>query len=558
MKRRVTLSVVFGLFLTALLACTAIVCLPLHEQAGYADYHKLLFYEKTGYYSSEDLVTYTVFVHKTLYDETFDLSVQYQKVKVNPSDKGNVTVSKGKVTGTYEVLEEKIVTKEEIKRTEGFDSDEKYYSFDVKTNVNCVWIFTVMYKTSKDDDEWSYEYPGSSDLLYCTQVDTFAPRLSVSAYVLVTGGYRFTLRGTDLDDKSAISGIRSVRIYQKKSNETEKTIFYEKNVKSSTWSDNVLLPSGKVIYTYEIVDAVGNKSEDVLATFNDEMYNEDAETYAEEAIAEMEQKTYATSIRTKLTDAYTEYMFTTRREDATEEEKQNALRKLNEAETLFTQAKQARETGTADFKVVILGEKEGVSVSGEQQSLAFLPIGESAVVSITVDKITGEKKINKEEEAEKAGIKDPNELYAFTMQTTSRDSGVDFMVARTFEKPLKIKIALDEYEEIAAVQKVYSQEGNATYYECLVVAYADGTVCVETPYTGGIVHLFVKKKENKLYWLFALTAVPVVAGGILILWANRKLKKVKEEALKKQAESSAEPPEKEKPKPANRKNKKKK
>ena len=123
------------------------------------------------------------------------------------------------------------------------------------------------------------------------------------------------------------------------------------------------------------------------------------------------------------------------------------------------------------------------------------------------------------------------DVYAIYVETTTKDA---YKVRQAFSVPLVLKMTLGAYDSIAAVQEVYDVNGNVTYYDCIVVEYTDGTMSVEVPQTAGTVYIFLDsgKRENKLYWLFSLTAIPLLVGAGFFIYAHVKIKKIKQNAPK--------------------------
>lgn len=546
--KKIVLGVIV-LLMTALLVTAAALSLNAlsPEKAFAVNYRVSGRSTEKSYVSGENDVVFNVFVNKTLYEETAFLEISYQRVKLNSvADRGNVTTSNGKaVSSEYEVLEEDVIVhKSDLIRNENVYNEAEYYYFEVKTKVNCAWIFTIRYKSYEEDD-LQVEY--GSDVLYCVQVDNKAPTLTVSSKALVSNEYHYYLYVTDSDNRSAVSGIKRVAVYKQGINDEEPVLFLERDGKKQTrWSEEVFLKLGKVTYTYEISDVVGNLTKGTLAVFTDESYDKDTEMLASEALEYMKTHSFDATIKGELEDANAKYMLVTRDDKETEENKQKALSALRNALTKYNVARNKYESGNADISVEIIDvDNVGVTVSGEQQAFAFLPIGDESTISVTASKSKYASALKLENELEQAGLKEASEVYSFVVKTTSKN---EYTVRQELPKPLKLRLTVGEYEKVGAVMKTYNVDGQAEYYPCLAVAYADGTIGVEATYSAGTIYLFTETKENKPYWLFSLAAVPLVVGGVMFLWANKKMKKVKEEALKKREEEKKnnQPPKEEK------------
>ncbi|MGN0769078.1 MAG: hypothetical protein ACI4M8_06960, partial [Christensenellales bacterium] len=294
-----------------------------------------------------------------------------------------------------------------------------------------------------------------------------------------------------------------------------------------------------------------------------DVYDATAEASAENAISDLSSGKYTDGITYAVNEAFYKYMAVTRDTAKTEQEKQAALAELNAAITLYNAAKNLYNNGNGS-KVTLKTEivnglsAPDLAIVGAEAGLSFLKIGDEVTITLSAahyakGEITKDAELIKQADDE---MKSADEAFVVQVKTVSAEEGE---IRREFAAVPEIRLNLGESEKVAAVQTVYSTTGGKTYYRCIVVKHVDGTVSVSVPYTGGTVTVFVERENNNLYWLFSLTAIPLLIGAALLIYAFRKMNKVKAEALRKREEESAkEDAEKKAAVPENKKKKKKK
>lgn len=548
------------IFVVLLLAVALSAALTVNERNAYAETntYKLSFLCPDGYFTKETGCKIKFLVPEELYN-SYSLKITYQRVKLNAPEYENVDdyVSDGEVTSeNFEVLDEKgtvaVGSKSDITV-----SGSTYY-FELTTKENCAYIFTVERQGSRTE-EAKTEY----QTIYFRKIDYAAPTFTVVSSVWRATGMNVSFLVFDNKTAgSATSGIKTVSIYENGEEDPAFTKDYGTGV-SKTDLLSFVSEFNKEYYVV-MTDYAGNKTEKLkFPSFASDVYDATAEASAENAISDLSNGKYTDGITYAVNEAFYKYMAVTRDTAKTEQEKQAALAELNAAITLYNSAKNLYNNGngskvTVKTEIVNGESAPELTLVGAEAGLSFLKIGDEVTITLSAahyakGEITKDAELIKQADDE---MKSADEAYVVQIKTVSSEEGE---IRREFAAVPEIRLNLGESEKVAAVQTVYSTTGGKTYYRCIVVKHVDGTVSVSVPYTGGTVTVFVERENNNLYWLFALTAIPLLIGAALLIYAFRKMNKVKAEALRKREEESAkEGAEKKTAVPENKKKKKKK
>ena len=551
---------------------TAVFAVNRTENA-YAAANELEF-EKTAteYYSGKDGYTLRVFVSDTLY-ENYALKITYQRVKLNFYN-DNVTTYKGECTDktkdgkpVYEVLDAKdtvaISKKDELKESDSVNPSRKYF-FELKTNVNCAYIFSVI-RTPYSGSENDVTYQTA----YVRKIDDAAPTiLSTNAVLVGSDKVRIIVKFGDhkvpikdetgktigfKDPGCARSGVTEIEV----KDATTNTVVEKKQL-GGAGKDGIVSYDfiGEFNRNYDIKLTDGVKNERVKRVgYKNDVYNADAETvYINATTGEgKDQLTeYSVTIQNAVNSAYENYFTVTRNVNATDEEKKAALKKFNDALKLYTDAK-ARYDGGHKINLTIKREAEGTAFSefeaiGFENALAALmPIGDNVTVTLTgtyYSKPNMPKDTDEMLDAVKSDVKNPTEAYRITIRTVSESEG-EKMTRLT--GTAEIEFNAGSYKKaVAILENTSISTGRKTYEKCNITRRQteseDDVVSITVPNSAGVVTLLVERNGgNKMYWLFSLAALPLVIGGAMLAYAFGKMKKIKEQAATSNREGGRPP-----------------
>lgn len=541
-KRRLTYIVLLVLLvvLTALAALSAT-----GDRSAYAESPYTLRFEEPAqtYRTAEQGYVLIAFVTKELYF-AYAFEITYTRVALaSATEKGNLKAENG-VFKNREALETKTITKEDL-TVPANGTDEKYALFTLTTNVNCAWAFTVKYRNT-DMDEYVTDY--HTEERYCNIIDDEAPTIRIHAITTgilqrqsVSGKWRLNRILSDRYNigGNAISGLTKATLYKRLAGKTEAEDevvaekFYNGSTDEQNWSE--IVEDGVVAYYLEVVDAVGNSTgKQLLDEFNRTKYNPSLETAVDIALDEMGDE-YTFKIKNGLSAAYGNYLSVTASSTSTEEEKKTAEADLYAALAVYQEAKEKYENGVVDYTVEVTDRTiiPSLSAVGLFRALSFTKRGSSGRIVLTPSK---PKYTEKSSVLEKTTLERATDVYVVWMETQIKSASDEesYNPARqAFGAPLTLKMTLPEHEKIAAMQEVYGTDGTVTYYECIVVERTDGTIDVDVPQSSGTVYIFLDtgKREKNLYWLFALTALPLLMGAGFFAYAIVRMKKVKRSAL---------------------------
>ncbi len=527
MKKTYTLITV-TLFLAVI---TILALCGISTVVAHADYnYRLTFVPNYETFVSPDTgVTYRVYVNSTGYNAI--TRITYDVVQLNNvTDAGGLTSNGGAITQTgYKLLLDNVeVKKSDLTSTDNGTERLAYY-FDIKVNTICAIVPTVYYSITPEDPEEAYY----GDIVYCTNVDTAAPKFRLTQSYWSSGRCRLTAVLTEVMEGSAYSGLDQVTLYALLRGGSEYKKVDEQEISGYNKTYSVVVDYGNYDYYIEVKDNVGNTTgKQLLKSLSESSYNVEIETQINDAIVKMQEGGYSDILYDKISSAYADYVTVISDSNSSATDKENALAELRKAYTLYLNANQDNANGVRNYELsVINGEYlTDFNVEGMGSTLAFLDIGDYADFTVTLAKFN-----YKDVEQEKRPIVEyldckADDVYCITLSVESEDDG---KVKAKFSTPLTFSFKLEDYENIKAVQVAYDVNGKIEYHESNIVKYVDGTIKVTAPLTYGVVNIFVEKDSSNLYWLFSLTAVPLIIGGVLLIYAFRKINKIKKDSASK-------------------------
>lgn len=527
MKRTYNLTII-ALFLAVI---TILALCGVSAEVAHADYvYDLTFipnYE--GFVSSETGVTFRVYVNSAGYDTISRIT--YDIVKLNTvGDVGNLTANKGAITQSgFELISDNVeVKKSDLTHTDN-GTDKLAYYFDIKVNTICAIIPTVYYRTVPEEDEQA----SYGDIEYCSNVDSIAPTFRLTQSYWSSGRCRLVAKLNEVTVGTAHSGLDKVTLYSLLKGSSEYQKIDEQEISGYNYTYSVVVDYGNYDYYIEVSDNVGNTTgKQLLKSLASSSHNVEIETLVNDALAKMGEGGYSNKLTISLSNAYADYITVISDSNATSTDKDNAVKLLRTAYNEYVKANQDYENGIRNYELTVLNSEylTDFTVEGAGNTLSFLDIGDYAELDVTLAKFDYE-----DVEQEKGPIIDyldckADEVYCITVAVTSDDDG---KVKTKFSTPLTFSFKLEDYENIKAVQVAYDVNGKIEYHESNIVKYVDGTIKVTAPLTYGVVNIFVEKDSSNLYWLFSLTAIPLIIGGVLLIYAFHKINKIKKDSAYK-------------------------
>lgn len=521
MKRTHNLTII-ALFLAVI---TILALCGVSTEVAHADYvYDLTFipnYE--GFVSSETGVTFRVYVNSAGYDTISRIT--YDVVKLNTvGDVGNLTANKGAITQSgFELVSDNVeVKKSDLTHTDN-GTDKLAYYFDIKVNTICAIVPTVYYRTIPEEDEQA----SYGDVTYCANVDSIAPNFRLTQSYWSSGRCRLVAKLNEVTVGTAHSGLDKVTLYSLLRGSSEYQKIDEQEINGYNYTYSVVVDYGNYDYYIEVSDNVGNTTgKQLLKSLASASHNVEIETLVNDALAKMDEGGYSNKLTISLSNAYADYITVISDSNATSTDKDNAVKSLRTAYNEYVKANEDYKNGIRNYELTVLNSEylTDFAVEGAGNTLSFLDIGDYAELDVTLAKFE-----YKDVEQEKAPIVDyldckADEVYCITVAVTSDDDG---KVKAKFSTPLTFSFKLEDYENIKAVQVTYDVNGKIEYHESNIVKYVDGTIKVTAPLTYGVVNIFVEKDSSNLYWLFSLTAVPLIIGGVLLIYAFHKINKIK-------------------------------
>ena len=462
-------------------------------------------------------VTRTVYVDESLYPDlvriTYDVvsstsnDIMYQTLRPT---KGAVTIEEG---GTLTLeRNDVLVDKSDLVRS---GSGKKAYSFTVKNDHCCAFIFTVYRDTGDDEDVATYD----SEVLYLDNVDSRPPTFTYELNPFLNS---VTCTFDDRSSVCASSGTKSFTVYKTNMDTGVKTEFLtSSDINRNTASFTIDSGSGHYNYYVTATDYVGNTSEEILILRYDVDELIRSADNAFNTIA-TSPESWSDGFKNKLTDAYNEYTVY-RNGEATDEQMQAAAEKLS---AVLTEYRGYINDKLNDRKNVTL-EKDNTGILSSEltvknlyKACGFVKFGETGTVVIGVYKADREKE-DDVSNFEPCDMK-ITDVYAFTVRVFATEQG---NVNEKFSVPLELALSVGEYNQIAAVQ-VVTKDGKTSPAPCHIKEYTNGNLVLEVENTSGTVYLYVsaeQKKDNKLLYLLFLLVIPVASGATcLVIYHKRK------------------------------------
>lgn len=477
----------------------------------------------------KDAYVRRVYVKTTAKDEISKIT--YDRIELNSVfNYTDLTIRNGEFVGKTPIDNDVVVKMEDLKETDS-ESENRHWYFEVKTDRICAWAFTVHYKIPGESDEKKYY---GNDPMFCTNVDTKKPEIILSKKEY-NNNVKYTYRFTEAKEGTAISGISRIIVYRKALGSDEYDIYYERKGNGLP-SDACEFELERVRSEYylEVVDVVGNTTGKVkIAEFTTENYDAAFESNLEIALNDLAEGKYSETLYNEFLDAYYKYITVTRDETLNENDKASVKNEMRQVYNKYGDAKSNAESGVVNTNIEIINAEymKGFKTENSSAALRFLPYGENPTLRLTLAQFDYESvKDSKKEALSETELERADTLYCITINVEKSNGA---RVSGKFSVPMTFKFEADTDKEMAAVQVVYNTYGAPTYYDCTVVRYADGTIAVSAPQASGVVNIFIDegKEDKNLYWLFSLTAIPIFVGVLLLLFAFRKMKKIKEQAL---------------------------
>ena len=522
MIRKISKITIFAI-LSILLLLAFIFGLNVEDNFATADasYYKLSYGEyKPGYKNATTGAETIVYIDDYAYTSLIKITYDTIKVK-NQTVAEGLSTSNGKFVGNVEYIQEYVeINKDQLVKYEANDDAHKY-GFAVKTYENCAYSFTLHYQISPQDEIVKVY----QNILVCLIVDNKAPAVNVNSLMWEDSKCRIKTAITDEFDYTAVSGLKMATVFKRKNTSTDENDYEQvesKTFSSSEASYTFDVDFGNYNYYIELTDNVGNTSGKVLVA-ELTAYNEALEKNVRNAINYMSTHEFNNEVYNDLCSEYGEYLLVISDESSTEEQKAQSAKDLQSQYDVYYRLKKAYDNGERIVNLSVNGDCLGeILISNEQEALKSHNTGESVNITLNVNKSDYNANIDIES-IEKAGITDADTKYKINIVTTFGEStiGQSFV----FSSPLIIRVQLDDYEKIGAVQTVYHTNGDKDYYQCTVVGYTDGTVSISVPFSAGIVELFTYNEQPKnYYWLFSFTAIPLIIGVILLVYARKRIK----------------------------------
>ena len=353
---------------------------------------------------------------------------------------------------------------------------------------------------------------------------------------------KYTYKFNDPIKDTASSGISKIITYKRALGSTAYEVYDERTGNNcSADSAAISLERTNAEYFLEVVDYVGNSTGiHKIAEFTSVSYDSAFESNVDIALTDLLEGKYSQALTNEFTDRYYEYMTVTRDETATDEDKEKAKESLRTIYDKYREAKNNAAEGKVNCTIDIVNKEfiPDLTVKDYETALSFLPYGEKSEMTLTLAKFNyKDVKDTKSAILKETELEDAKEVYCVTVRLSDTTGS---KISKQFSAPMVLKFAYDKENPVSAVQAVYNSYGEVTYYKCTVVQYIDGSIAVTVPYTAGVVNIFVgEEKSNKnLYWLFSLTAIPLIAGGILLAFAFKKINKIKKASLEKNNENA--------------------
>lgn len=508
MRRVLTITGV----LFALLLC--VLSLPVVHTAAHAYVNETDFYLKTfeipsheTVFNGEDGCVYRVLISQDAYP--YFIRVEYDVVRLQGAEDTPVPGENNKVSGYEYISEGTVVTKDQLTLAET-PTAKRYAYFEVTAHEWCAFIFTVYYEGTEGETA-AYD----SQVLTSRCVDNSVPEAYYTDWVYDSGEYVFSVTVRDnrrTDSLSAKSGLKSFAVLKDGVKIDEVT-----GIGSSTYQYSLRVPRQKAVYAMDILDRVGNGVRVKIVEFTETSYDGDFETACEVVLTDMEEGLYAgysEKVLKSFREKYAAYYLLIQ-SDASDEEIEAAKSEVNDVARYLAQLRKMQENGEKEVVVLSPNATEyfGQELTIRNASAAYTDqlYGEKLTYTLSVAELSP-KTPSRASARAAAGINDASTLYSITVYL-AKDGET---ISTAFVTPLKIRIPID-----CPVVAVQTTDGQS---KVLNAARGNGYVEVEVLSSYGTVDVFIDGKKD-LNYLWSLTAIPVVAGAIVLTVVLLKKKK---------------------------------
>ena len=331
-----------------------------------------------------------------------------------------------------------------------------------------------------------------------------------------SGEYVFSVAVRDnrrTDTLSARSGLKSFTVLK----DGEK-IDEVNNISGSFYQYELRVPRRKAVYSMDIIDRVGNGSRVKIVEFTETSYDADFETACDVVLTDMEEglyQGYSDSVLRSFREKYAAYYLLIQSDDPSEEEIAAAKAEVNDVARYLAQLRKMQEAGEKEIAVLSPNAVEyfGQELTIQNAVAAYSEqlYGEKVAYTLSVAELNP-KTASRASARAAAGINDATTLYSINVHTAKDGETVE----RAFDTPLKVRIPLDR--TVIAVQTTDGQS------QVLRSTVGNGYVEIEVLSSYGTVDVFVGGKKD-LNYLWALTAIPVVAAVVVTIVLLKKKKK---------------------------------
>ena len=510
---RLTAIVVFA----ALVLCSALIAGDVaYAEANEADFYLDTFEvtSKERFFNAETGCTYRVILSEAAYRDL--ISVSYDVVKLKGTDLGEVVPGVNNVVEGYEYLSRgTVVEKSDPDAIKVFDSQssKRYAYFEVTAHCWSAFVFTVWYdgvqgKTAAYD----------SKVLESRVIDDSVPEAYYTDWIYDSGDYVFTVtvRGNRRSDSLTLDSGLSAFTVKKDGVKIDEV----KDINKTSYIYKLRVPPTKGLYQIDAIDRVGNESVYKIVEFDSESYDPDFESACDILSTDIELGEYADFSETLLSDfqrKYEEYFLLIQGE---EKDKQDIAKVQDEIRDLMryvAKLKKMRDSGEKEVEVLSPGATDyfgsELTVKGTAEAYPDQKYGERLQYLFSVAELSPKTPTRASARAA-AKINDATTLYSIAVRTTvdGEEVRIDFAI------PLVLRVN----KELALVAVQTTDAGSRVLKTVVGSGYTD--IYLTSGY--GTVDLFVDGKKDLTY-LWALTAIPVVAGAAVatILIVRKKKRK---------------------------------
>lgn len=495
------------------------ICLSVLSTDVACAYSEADFYLKTFtpvssavYYNATDGCTYRVPVSMPAYEGI--VRVEYDMVRLKGGVNEQIELDEmHKATGYEYINDEPVV----VNKAELIEYGEKTYArdhyFTVTAHEQCAFIFTVYYNGAEGVTP-AY----GSDILMCNRIDFSKPEAYFDTWVYDSGNYVLSvvIKGNRrAEPLSADSGLKELTVIRRVG--SVDTEIDKKTISGTTYNYQLECNKSKAVYFFKVEDSVGNKDTIKIIEFDKITYDAGFESAATNEIDAFDTATYSEfsdGVKRSLIDAYYDYYLAIQGDvDANAaiiSEKMATVRSilgyLASLRALQSEGKKEYAISSSFDKEYFGGE---ITLSNQADACADQKYGEVADLYLSVAKVDAPDVVKTYVKKSRFDVTYAIDL-SMDMDGTKKDE--------TFATPLKIRIP-------TKLKNVTAAQNSATFGvgSCEVV-YGSNYTEISVPYSDGTIFLMIGEKFD-LNYLWILTAIPVVAAGVIVAVALIKKKK---------------------------------